>query len=664
MVCLQSPFPMVRTIQRARILLAASLVMGAASVHAQRLALSSPSGKVQMTVSNDARLTYTVTMNGAPIIVSSPMGFQFKGEPDMGGDLTLIDEKREEVNERWAPVVRVKHAQVLNHYKGLQLHFVEKSGSRRRMDVEIRAYDDGVAFRYQLFRAEKVGNRSILRELTGFNVAGDPKAWVADYHGYATPQEGEYLPKALSAVPDSVKAGLPFLLEIGKHAYAAITEAKIDNYPGFYIGVQPANGGVTPLITKLSPLPSEPETGVKARFADKLYTPWRVVMLAESPGKLIESEIVSNLNDPVALKDVSWIKPGMSAWDHWWSGEAKMDMPTIKKYIDFAAVQGWPYMLIDWQWYGEPNKPEADITKVAPQLDMPALIAYAKKKNVRLWLWLYDSDVNRNNILEKAFPLYERWGIAGVKIDFMDRDDQDMVNWYRDIGKRAAAHHLLVDFHGAYKPDGIIRTYPNMITREGVQGEEYYKFSDREVPEHNVTIPFTRMLAGPMDYTPGGFLNVTTAQIDRKVLPTKVNDTRVAELAKFVVYESPFMVDCENPDFVLGQPGADFLKLVPSVWDDLHVLSGYPGEHVALARRTGGKFFVGAMNNSHARSIEIKLDFLPKGRYTMTTWSDADDADTNPTHLVKRTRTVSAGDVVPVKMAGSGGFVAELKKAP
>lgn len=336
-----------------------------------------------------------------------------------------------------------------------------------------------------------------------------------------------------------------------------------------------------------------------------------------------------------------------------------MDMPTIKRYIDLASEMGWPYMLIDWQWYGPFNKPESDITKPAPQLNMEEILQYAKNKNVRCWLWLYNSDVNRNNNFETAFAIYERWGIAGIKIDFMDRDDQDIVNWYHEIVKKAAQHHLLVDFHGAYKPDGIGRTYPNFLTREGVMGEEYSKFSNRLTPQHNVTLPFTRMLAGPMDYTPGGFLNVTKKDFKKKT-PTVVMNTRCAELAKFVIYESPYTVVCDHPDHILHQPGADFLQIVHTTWDDIKVLGGYPGEYIALAKRGGDDWYIGAMTNETARRLLLHLDFLPPGSYEMESWEDAKDADQVPTHLEKSTKTIKAGDDLSINMAGSGGYVARL----
>ncbi len=625
---------------------------------AQQFELMSPGRKVTVVVNTSGTLSYSLVCNDKTVVLDSPLGFEFANEPAMGTGLEVTDKKTQTIHETWRPVVPSKHSLVRNDCNELQLSLKETTGWRRRMDICFRAFDDGIAFRYTLYRSALIGGRKITKELTSFRLPGNPKVWMADYGNYTSSQESEFRPLLLHDITSKTIAGLPFLAEIDSTMYAAITEAGIDNYPGFYIGAA-TNAGATVLTTKLSPLPGESEDGVKAQFADRLHTPWRIIMLAGSPGGLIESDLVQNLNALCALKDVSWIKPGMSAWDHWWSGEVKMDMPTIRQYIDLASAQGWPYMLVDWQWYGPFNKPEADITKAALQLDMPALLRYAKQKQVRLWVWLYSTDVNRNNNFEKAFALYEQWGIAGVKIDFMDRDDQEMVNWYHDIIKAAARHHLMVDFHGAYKPDGISRTWPNMITREGVMGEEYAKFSNRVTPEHNVTLPFTRMLAGPMDYTPGGFLNVTKDQF-RQGVPAEVMNTRCAELAKFVVYESPFMVYCDAPEHIIGQPGADFLRLVPTVWDDIKVLGGYPGEYIAIARRKGNKWFIGAMTNGRQRSLQLKLDFLPAGNFILESWADAADADTNPQHLQKSKKLVTAATTLTFDMMPGGGFAASI----
>jgi alpha-glucosidase len=623
-------------------------------VFGQDISISSPDNRITIHVNTAGILEYSINKGATPLISSSSLGFEFKHEPAMGADMVVLDTITHLVNETWTPVVKSKHASINNNYREIEIRLREKGGLMRRLDLFFRAYNDGIAFRYKLYRSRKTGNREITKEITGFRFASGAKAWIAEYGGYSTSQEGLFNARPLDSVNGHTIAGLPMLIELNKSSYAAITEANINNYPGFYLGKSIG------LTTKLAPLPGETEDGVKVRFSDTLLTPWRVVMLAEKPGDLITSEIIQNLNEPCAIEDPSWIKPGISAWDHWWSGEVKMDMPTIKRYIDLASQMGWPYMLIDWQWYGTFNKPEADITQTAPQLDMPEILRYAKEKNVRCWVWLYNTDVNSNNNFETAFPVYEKWGIAGVKIDFMDRDDQEMVNWYHEIIKAAAKHHLMVDFHGAYKPDGIIRTYPNMITREGVMGEEYSKFSDKVTPRHNVTLPFTRMLAGQMDYTPGGFLNVTPKDFKQQT-PTLVMNTRCAELSKFVIYESPFTVFCEDPEHVTGQPGADFLQLVPTVWDDIKVLDGYPGEYIALAKRSGNDWFIGAMTNESKRTLTVQLDFLSTGNYEMEIWQDAKDAGEQPTHLTKVSKKIKAGEKIKIDMKEGGGYVARLR---
>jgi alpha-glucosidase len=639
-------------------LLLPCLFLTAATTNGQNVTVKSPDGNVTVTVANESKLTYSVGWKNRPVVNSSAMGFEFRDEEAMTGNFSIADQSVQNINEKWIPVVKAKHAEVLNNYNELRLVLKEKSGPMRLMELYVRAYNDGAAFRYKLFRGARVGDRQIVKELTSFSIPGDPKAWIVEYGGYSTSNESEFMEHPLSWLNEKSIAGMPMLMEYGNNCWVAITEAKIENYAAFYIGT---NGTANQLTTKLVPVPGEPENGVKVRFSDEVYTPWRVLMIGETPGKLIESEIIQNLNDPCAIKDPSWIKPGISAWDHWWSGEVKMEMPVIKQYIDLAAAEGWHYMLVDWQWYGKFNSPEADITKWAPQISMPEIIGYAKSKNVKIIVWLYSSDVNRNSAYKTAFPLYEKWGIAGIKIDFMDRDDQQMVNWYHEIIKCAAENHLMVDFHGAYKPDGIIRTWPNMITREGLMGNEYYKFSDKMSPEHNIKLAFTRMLAGQMDYTPGAFLNVTKEQFKQQT-PAIVWNTRAAELSKFVIYESPLTVVCDHPDNILNKPGADFLKIVPTTWDDIKFLGGYPGDYIALAKRSGDVWFVGVMNNSTGKTVPLKLDFLPAGNYEAEIWSDAKNSDREPMETKKSKQAVKPDAELKVPMAKNGGCVIVIKR--
>ncbi len=625
---------------------------------AETFQVTSPDNSIVVLVRQqaDEGLSYYVLFNGREIIRESKLGFEFRNEPPMEKGFSVLEKKENTINETWKPVIKSKHAVIVNNYNELQLSLAEKEGLKRRMDLFFRVFNDGAAFRYRLYRSEKIGMRQITKELTTFNIPDNPKAWVVEYGKYNTSNEAEFFEHPLNYITEKTIAGLPFLMDYGNNCLVAITEADIDNYAAFYLGT---NGTENCLTTKLSPLPGEEESGVKVRF-DEGYTPWRVLMIGDNPGKLIESEIVQNLNDPCAIGDPSWIKPGMSAWDNWWSGDVKMEMPVIKQYIDLASTMGWPYMLVDWQWYGKFNSPAADIIKWAPQIDMPEIIRYAKSKNVRIIVWLYSSDVNRNSAYKKAFPLYRQWGVTGVKIDFMDRDDQEMVNWYHDIIKCAAENHLMVDFHGAYRPDGIIRTYPNMITREGVMGNEYYKFSNKMSPEHNVKLAFTRMLAGQMDYTPGAFLNVTKDEFKNQT-PTVVWNTRAAELSKFVIYESPLTVVCDHPDHILNQPGSEFLKIVPTTWDDIKFLGGYPGDYVAIAKRSGKEWFAGIMNNSKGKEVSIKFDFLSPGKHQIEIWTDADNANDQPKNISFSKKQIKQGDILKIKMANNGGWVAMIK---
>ena len=617
----------------------------------------SPNSLVEAKVEVGSQIVYSVYFKGKPVIANSEIRFEFKQAPPIGNDMIVLKTSSKDINETWTPVLK-RTSTIQNSCRELTLQLQEKNFPRRMMNLVFRVFDDGVAFRTEFNGSGNNHEYVITEELVTFNFTADHTCWAVNHGNYRSSQENEYFKRKLSDITDQMVIGLPMTIKVADDCYAAITEANITDYAGMYLKQGNSKTGFS-VRSNLAPLPNQPENGDKVKFKFPHKTPWRVIMLGDSPGKLVESEIVMNLNEPCAIADPSWIKPGICAWDHWWSGEVKVDNETIKKYIDLASEMGWPYQLIDWQWYGPFNKPEADITKVAPQLDMPGILAYAKSKNVKCWVWLYYTDVNRTDF-DKACALYESWGIAGVKIDFMDSDDQEMVNWYHRIVKTAAAHHLMVDFHGAYKPDGWRRTYPNLVTREGVLGNEYNKWSLRITPEHMVTLPFTRMLAGPMDFTPGGFLNRTPEKFENGT-PAQVMGTRALQLAQFVVYDSPFQVACDHPDNYKGQVGTEFLKKVKTMWDDTKILNGQIGEYITSARRSGNEWFIGSMTNSETRTLEIKLDFLGAGKYKMVAFEDAPDAAINAEDVMRSSKTVVKGDVVKIRMAPGGGFAAWLE---
>ena len=640
------------------------------NVLSQSYILKSPDQLSEFRITIGEKIEYEVWYSSMQVLRSSRIGLQFSQAPYFGRNVKVIRHESKTFNDTWKPVVG-SFEKVLNHYNELTFDIQEIKYPERIIQISIRAYNDGIAFRYQIPESwsrflpnyEQTDKLILLDELTSFNFTSNHNIWAADYKTYASHQEEEFISMTLEDIRPEQVIGLPLLTKINQNCYAAITEADLTDWAGMYLQKQ-NHGNSLSLEADLSPLPGNPKEKVK--ILPGSWSPWRVIMLGESPGALIESEIVNNLNDPCEIEDPSWIEPGISAWDHWWSGEVNMNTGTLKDYIQLAAEMGWEYMLIDWHWYGAPfitdgefrANPEADITTVNPAVNMPEVIDFAREREIKLILWLLWDHADKQ--MDEAFALYESWGIAGVKIDFMARDDQEMVNWYHKVVKKAAEHKLVVDFHGAYKPTGWSRTYPNLMTREGVLGNEYSKWSSRITPEHNVTLPYTRMLAGHMDYTPGGFLNVTAKDF-RNGKPAQVMTTRAHQLAMFVVYYSPYTVACDHPDNYKDQKGIEFLKEVPASWDDTRFLCGNVGEYIVMARKSGNRWYIGGMNNSTPREAVINLDFLPEGKYKLRYFKDNEKSNIEPVEINIGTENVDGGQLYKLKMEKGGGFAAYLE---
>ena len=638
------------------------------------LKLQSPDGTIEATIRVGGPLTYSVTVDGQAVIQDSRLGLKLHEGTTLGADVALLSSASQSEDSTWDNPFG-KRRVVRNHYRELSLLLRERSATDRTFQVVFRAFNDGVAFRYVLMSQPGMRDFVLDEELTEFRFPADAACYAGEHEkGMRSSQEWEFRRQRLAEItPESVK-GLPVLVETPA-AWVAIAEADLLDWSGMWIGgksrEQPPDAvaaaepstAVT-LVAKLAPR-LDGEGLVKAETPH--HSSWRVLMIGRQPGRLIESEIIRNLSTPSKLADTSWITPGMMAWDHWWTGDTIMDTATIKSYIQLAADMGWEYQLIDWQWYGKPEREEADITKVIPELDMDEVRAFAAERGVRLWLWLHWTDVDRNVAnkdiaYKKAFPLYKKWGIAGVKIDFMDRDDQEMVRWYEKITAAAAEHKLLVNFHGAFKPCGFERTYPNQITREGILGNEYNKWSNRVTPEHKLVLPFTRYLEGPADFTPGGFLNRQPDRFQFNVKPTQVQGTRAAELALFVCYDSPVCCVCDHPDHIRGESGEEFLQVVPTVWDDTRVLRGAVGEELVILRRSGDDWYLGAMTNRQPREIEVPLDFLDGNAWKVTHWVDGDNAAEYGNQLVIDVRVVKPGETITLKLAPAGGCVARFER--
>jgi alpha-glucosidase len=622
------------------------------------------------------RLYYSVTFDGKPLVLDSGFRLDFKGAPPLARDLAVTAENRRAIDESWEASWGIRK-QMRNRANELVLSLQESSAPRRQIRFVVRAYDDGVAFRYELPEQPALREFKLAAERSEFHFAGNPTVWAANYGGFVSHQEGEFKKMRLNDIRAGDVIGCPLLVQAGPH-WVALTEADLSDWAGMYFTALPSSAGA--VMTVLSPRPEEPDVAVISR-APRL-SPWRTMLIGERPGDLIESNLIWNLNPPNALADTSWVRPGISAWDRWWPGSYAPDFPgklgmstaSMKYFVDFAAEMGWRYQLVDWTWYGEPfdprlpsgmaGNPKADLGKSIPELDIPELVRYAGSKSVKIWVWLEWSNAEKQ--MERVFPLYEKWGVAGVKVDFMQRDDQWMVNFYERLVKLAAKHHLMVDFHGSYKPTGMERTWPNLLTREGVLGNENNKWSANITATHKVTLPFTRMLCGPMDFTPGGFRQKTakTFRVVGNEEPGPfVMGTRAQELAMLVVYFSPLQVMCDSPyNYRMSPGGLDFLRAVPTTWDETRVVDGFPGEFIVMARRSGNDWFIGGMNGDAARRVRIPLGFLGPGNFEAQVYADPDEAADYPDRVWKERVRVTAADQLTARMASGGGYVVRLVK--
>lgn len=631
--------------------------------------LFSPDKKIRFSlVLNKKHPTYSVSYQGQELISNSPLVLVFDNGT-FGENLKmnkLVFETKEETYE----LVVGKNKQVYSLSEEVRIPFEETVQPFRKVDLVVRAFNDGLAFRYEFPEQDGWKSYILYDEQTSFRVAGNPKMLTMYLSSYRTSHEAKYSYVPYKDVKEKTLMDMPALFEFPNSIYMAITEASVRDYAGMYLWKEGEN-----ILGKLSPKIGHEEIKVEADLPHR--SPWRVLMISKRVGELIESNLLTNLNEPCKMEDVSWIKPGKTTFT-WWNGNVTPDttflggnnFSTNKYYIDFAAANGLDYHAIygyaeqSWYtdngtWFGSPGN-NSDITKPVSTLNMKQICEYAASKGVHIYVWtnwkpLYDK-------VDEAFALFEEWGVVGMMIDFMDRDDQEMIRIQEEFLQKAAKHHLFVQFHGSCKPTGLHRTYPNEFTREGTLNYENFKAHAQTNADHDISMPFTRLLAGPTDYHLGGFRSLPKDKFKVQQSNPYVLSTRCHMLAMYVVLESYLGMVCDTPESYEGQPGFEFIQAVPTTWDRTVVLDAAVNEYVMIARKKNDEWYVGAINNSKARNIDVTFDFLQKGNYTVTIYTDTEDADVNPNNLHREQKQITPDSHLPIKLAADGGMVLKITK--
>lgn len=634
------------------------LLASSAAMFAENYTVKSPDERILVNVETGATTTYSVTFNGKTILNPSPLSMTFDNGVVIGRNMKVKDVQHRTEDQMLTPVVRQKSDKIRDHYNEMVL-------SADQYKLYFRVYDDGLAYRFHTDFADSL---KVISEEVDYCFPEDYNTLFPEERTILSAQQPLFKPMKLSEIGTDRFCSTPVLIKVDDQVRIFISESDLESYPGMFLKKQ----GKYELAGKFAAYSLEEEktddrqifptkrADYISRVSGTRNYPWRAMIVAENDANLVTNQLIYKLA-PESQGDFSWVKPGKIAWD-WYNAliltgvdfKCGVNNDTYKYYIDFASKYGIEYVVLDDGWS------EAwDVTKTVPEINMEELVAYGKKKNVDLILWVSWAPFREK--LDEAFDLFSKWGIKGIKMDFMNRDDQAMVDFYYTVARKAAEHKMLVDFHGAYKPTGWLRTFPNVLSSEGVAGLENHKWGSFVTPEHNVTLPFTRMVAGPMDYTPGAMINFH--EKDHKVwfnLPASVG-TRCHQLGMYVVYESPLQMLADSPsNYYREEKCMDFLSQVPVVWDETRVLKASVGEYIVVARRSGDTWFIGGMVGKKGQKFDITLDFI-KGNKTLTCWEDGVNVDLQAQDFACRTKKVKQGDTITISMYDGGGYVAIIK---
>ncbi len=625
--------------------------------------LTSPDGNIRISIDVKEQLSYDLAYQEDLLLENCRLGMQVNGK-ELGTDPKLREAKRKSIKETLNPVVPFKFSTIKNEFNQLLLKF---GGN---YSVEFRAYNDGVAYR---FITNTKGDVEVENETFTMDFPDEYLLHVQQAGRFKTSYEESYKHMKSSEWKEDDKiATMPVLIDTRKDYKILISESSLTDYPATFF--KSTSNGLYAVHPKQ---PTEfgedgdrnqkllKEADYIAKTNGKRSFPWRYFVISKEDGQLIENTMTARLAEKSRIADPSWIKPGVTTWE-WWNGAtpygqdvnfvAGCNTATYKYFIDFASKYGIPYVLLDEGW----AKSTRDPYTPNPDLDLQELIQYGKKKNVDIILWLTWLVVENNFDL---FATYEKWGVKGVKIDFMDRSDQWMVNYYERVAKKAAEHHLFVDFHGSFKPAGLKYKYPNVLSYEGVRGMEQMGGCR---PDNSVYFPFIRNAVGPMDYTPGAMLNYQPENY-RADRPNSGNiGTRAYQMGLFVLFETGIQMMADNPTlYYQNDECTKFMANVPLITDETISLAAKVGEYAIVAKRKGNKWYIGGMTNNQMkeRTFDLSLNFLEDGKnYRMTSFEDGSNANRQAMHYYKKETSVKKGQTIQVKMARNGGFAAILEK--
>lgn len=634
--------------------------------------VTSPDGNLKVDVSVDQIVTYSISLDGKQLIAPSQISMSLSDGTAYGENSRFIRKFEKSVDET-SETRFYKKSSVRNNYNELMLCF-------KGFNIEFRAYDEGAAYR---FVSKSDYTIKIASEKANFNFAGDWKAVIPYVRKTGTFEqqfhnsfENTYTASPLSGWEKDHLCFLPLLIDAGD-AKICITESDLFNYPGMYL----VGEGGTSLKGVFAPYPETWKNGghnnleelvtrrapYLAKVPEGTFFPWRLIGVARSDKDLLGSDLVWNTARPAdPAADWSWVKPGKVAWE-WWNDwnlrgvdfKAGINNRTYEYYVDFAAENGIEYVILDEGW--AVNK-KADLMQVVPEIDLPSLVSYASKKNVGIILWAgcYAFDRDMENVCRH----YSRMGVKGFKVDFMNSDDAYMTDFYVRCAETCAKYKLILDFHGAFKPTGLQKTYPNVLNHEGVSGLEQMKWkTDLCQPEYDVTIPFIRQFAGPMDYTQGAMLNGNKKEYRPSRSIPMSQGTRCHQLAEYVIFEAPLSMLCDSPTNYMREPECtSLIASMPTVWDETFPLDGKVAEYVVEGRRSGKTWYVGALTNWDGRDLEIRLDFLPKGTYRATVFKDGLNSEKSAEDYKVETIVVHSGDVLKASLASGGGYLVRIER--